>query len=70
MGIKKQITYSDFVSVATGLQLHRFTWLDDDDIGALDVRWNWLVGEYDDPPSDVKMFIGLMEGHILKNLKM
>ena len=43
-----------YVSTASGLDLHRFTWLNDDEIGELDVRWNWLVGEYDDPPSDVK----------------
>lgn len=33
--------------------LHRFEWTDDREIGSLDVRWNWLVGEYDDPPEDV-----------------
>lgn len=43
-----------FVNSATGLELHRFTWLDDSEIGALDLRWNWLVGEYDNPPNDVK----------------
>jgi hypothetical protein len=26
--------------------LHRFTWADDADIGALDIGWNFLVGEY------------------------
>ena len=44
----------DFVSQSTGLELHRFQWLKDDEIGALDVRWNWLVGDYDQPPPDVK----------------
>lgn len=44
----------EFVNSATGLDLHRFTWLRDEEIGELDVRWNWLVGEYDDPPADVK----------------
>ena len=43
----------DYVNNAPALNLHRFTWLKDDEIGALDVRWNWLVGEYDDPPADV-----------------
>ncbi len=43
----------DFVNVATGMELHRFTWLKDEDIGTLDVRWNWLVGDYSDPPQDV-----------------
>ena len=44
----------EFIQTATGMQLHRFTWLKDDQIGELDVRWNWLVGEYDLPPADVK----------------
>lgn len=44
----------DYVNAASPLDLHRFTWLDDDQIGTLDVRWNWLVGEYADPPKDVR----------------
>lgn len=44
----------EYVKTATGLELHRFTWLQDDEIGDLDVRWNWLVGEYDQPPEDVE----------------
>jgi len=36
----------DYVNGATGLELHRFAWLDDAAIGALDLEWNWLVGEY------------------------
>jgi hypothetical protein len=43
----------DFVNTATPMELHRFQWLKDDEIGSLDVRWNWLVGEYADPPADV-----------------
>jgi len=49
-----QIVTSDFVNTAAALDLHRFTWLQEDDIGELDVRWNWLVGEYAEPPKDVK----------------
>lgn len=49
----KKVT-ADFVNTATPMELHRFQWLKDDQIGELDVRWNWLVGEYDQPPSDVK----------------
>lgn len=45
---------ADFVNSATPMELHRFTWLKDSEIGELDVRWNWLVGEYDEPPVDVK----------------
>jgi hypothetical protein len=44
----------EFVNTASPMDLHRFAWLKDEDIGELNVRWNWLVGEYDEPPSDVK----------------
>lgn len=44
----------EFVNTVSGMELHRFTWLDDAEIGTLDLRWNWLVGEYDQPPEDVK----------------
>jgi len=36
----------EFVNKASGLELHRFKWVGDDAIGDLDLRWNWLVGEY------------------------
>jgi hypothetical protein len=37
----------EYVNRASGLDLHRFNWLGDDDaIGELDLEWNWLVGEY------------------------
>lgn len=38
------------VNTATGLQLHRFQWIDDAQIGALPLEWNHLVGEYDPKP--------------------
>lgn len=44
---------TEFVNTATGMELHRFSWLADEEIGHLDLRWNWLVGEYADPPPDV-----------------
>ena len=38
----------DYVNTATGLQLHQFKWLSDDNlIGELPLEWNWLAGEYD-----------------------
>ena len=52
--IKNRIVDPEFVNTSDALALHRFTWLDDSEIGELDIRWNWLVGEYDDPPADVK----------------
>jgi len=51
---KNRIITPNFINSAEGLVLHRFSWLEDDDIGELDIRWNWLVGEYDDPPKDIK----------------
>ena len=35
-----------YVNSASGLELHRFKWLDDGEIGALPKEWNWLVTEY------------------------
>lgn len=40
-----------YVNTATGLELHRFHWLDDKPIGALPLSWNWLVGEYEPNPA-------------------
>ncbi|MGG7518011.1 glycosyltransferase [Allorhizobium undicola] len=38
----------DYVNTATGLQLHQFKWLENDElIGGLPVHWNYLVNEYD-----------------------
>jgi len=51
---KNRLVTPKFVNTVEALALHRFTWLDDNEIGELDIRWNWLVGEYDDPPDDVK----------------
>ncbi|MGQ0653684.1 MAG: glycosyltransferase [Betaproteobacteria bacterium] len=36
----------DYVNAATGLELHRFQWIDDRLIGELPLEWNWLVEEY------------------------
>ena len=36
----------DYVNTASGLELHRFAWMDDAAIGELALEWNWLVGEY------------------------
>ena len=49
-----RVVTDTYVSEASAMQLHRFQWLDDTEIGDLDIRWNWLVGEYLEPPSDVR----------------
>ena len=35
-----------FIEGATGAQLHRFTWLADEQIGDLPIEWNWLPDEF------------------------
>jgi hypothetical protein len=35
----------DYVNTATGLELHRFHWTNDEAIGSLPLEWNHLVGE-------------------------
>ena len=40
-----------FVQDASGAQLHRFTWLEDHDIGELPIEWNWLPDEYGANPN-------------------
>ena len=45
----------EYVNTASGLELHQFKWLDNDDlIGEIPHRWNHLVG-YDKPNSDVSL---------------
>ena len=41
----------EYVNTASGLDLHRFAWIDDALIGSLPLEWNWLVGEYDYNPA-------------------
>ena len=43
---KHKILTPEFISKQSGKYLHRFTWLDDDEIGELPKEWNWLAIEY------------------------
>lgn len=43
---KNRVVTPTFVENSTGAQLHRFTWLEDDDIGELPIEWNWLPDEF------------------------
>jgi lipopolysaccharide biosynthesis glycosyltransferase len=44
---KNQILTPEFIQTATGAQLHRFTWLDDQtEVGELAREWNWLPDEF------------------------
>jgi len=44
----------EFVQHSTGSELHRFSWIDDDRIGALSPEWNWLPDEYG-PNTDARL---------------
>jgi lipopolysaccharide biosynthesis glycosyltransferase len=41
----------EFVQHSTGSLLHRFSWIDDDRVGALPPEWNWLDIEYEPNPN-------------------
>src|SRR5690606_26662409 len=36
----------ELVNKESGAYLHRFEWLQDENIGELPIEWNYLVGEY------------------------
>ena len=35
-----------YIHNASGLELHQFKWLEDNQVGGLPLEWNWLAGEY------------------------
>jgi lipopolysaccharide biosynthesis glycosyltransferase len=47
---KNRILSPDFVMDKAGAFLHRFSWLEEEEIGALPKEWNWLTTEYEDNP--------------------
>ncbi len=51
---KHQVLTPEFIQNQTGSYLHRFSWLNDDEIGELNSEWNWLAIEYPDNP-DAKL---------------
>ena len=46
----------------TGKYLHRFSWLKDEEIGAIPHYWNWLVGWYKEPNDGSPKAIHYTEG--------
>jgi lipopolysaccharide biosynthesis glycosyltransferase len=40
----------EFIQQQKGSYLHRFSWLQDDQVGELPQNWNWLAIEYEDNP--------------------
>ena len=51
---KNKILTPKRIASSHGSFLHRFQWLDDDEIGSLPIEWNWLASEYEDN-SDAKI---------------
>lgn len=45
-GANKILT-PDFIQKMDGKYLHRFSWLNDDEIGEIPIEWNWLAIEYE-----------------------
>lgn len=45
-----------------GKYLHRFSWLEDEEVGNLSHEWNWLVGWYKEPEDGAPKFIHYTEG--------
>lgn len=43
---KHKILTPEFIASETGKYLHRFSWLDENEIGELPKEWNWLAIEY------------------------
>jgi len=46
----------------TGAYLHRFSWLDDSEIGKISHEWNWLVGWYKEPKDGTPKVLHYTEG--------
>ena len=43
---KNQVLTPEFIQAQAGSYLHRFSWLDENEIGELPKEWNWLAIEY------------------------
>ena len=44
--VANKVITPEFIEIATGAQLHRFTWLADELVGELPKVWNWLPDEF------------------------
>ena len=46
----------------SGAFLHRFRWLEDEEIGSLPLQWNWLVDWYKEPDDGKPLALHFTEG--------
>ena len=48
---RNRLLTPDFIGSKTGSYLHRFQWLEDEEIGSIPAEWNWLAAEYEPNPN-------------------
>jgi hypothetical protein len=59
---KNQILTPELLNRETPQFLHRFSWLEDSEIGSLPHHYNWLVGWYKEPKDGVPKILHYTEG--------
>jgi lipopolysaccharide biosynthesis glycosyltransferase len=59
---KNKILTTEFLDKQSGMFLHQFLWLNDEDIGSIDIRWNWLVNWYKENEKDKPSALHYTEG--------
>lgn len=59
---KNQFVTPELVNEVSPLFLHRFMWLEDDEIGEFSHEWNWLVDWYSEYPHESPKLLHYTEG--------
>jgi len=59
---KNKILTPELLNSESPKFLHRFSWLDDEDIGSLPHVYNWLVGWYKEPQDGIPKILHYTEG--------
>ena len=59
---KNKILTPDLLNEESPKFLHRFSWLEDNEIGSLPLAYNWLVGWYKEPNDGTPKILHYTEG--------
>lgn len=59
---KNQFITPELVNEVSPLFLHRFMWLEDNEIGEISHEWNWLVDWYKEPKNGKPKFLHFTDG--------
>ena len=59
---KNKILTPDLLNKEEAKYLHRFSWLEDNEIGSLPCEYNWLVGWYTEPKDGTPKILHYTEG--------